>query len=229
MSNAILEMQNITRSYVQGTKKLTVLSGVNLAIKRGEMVALLGPSGAGKSTLLHIAGLLESYDGGVLKLLGKEAHSERERTLARRDAIGFIYQAHHLLPEFTALENIMLALQISGKYGSGKVLLQRAKFLIEKMGLLSRANHRPQELSGGEQQRIGIARAIANEPSLLLADEPTGSLDPTTGEELFQLFLKASRTEGCAVLMATHNHALAARMDRAIELVDGKLQPASLQ
>jgi len=189
----------------------------------GELVALVGPSGAGKSSLLHIAGLLEAPDSGEIVIEGVPVSSlsERERTLIRRQTIGFVYQAHHLLPEFTALENVVIPQMIAGL--SRAAAGREAARLLARMGLEGRLNHRPSQLSGGEQQRVAIARALANHPRILLADEPTGNLDPHTASGVFDTLAEAVRSEGVAALIATHNRDLAARMDRSLVLQEGKL------
>ncbi|MHA1546175.1 MAG: ABC transporter ATP-binding protein [Alphaproteobacteria bacterium] len=215
-----LELVDIDRSFVQGGVKLEIFHGANLALLPGEIVALVGQSGAGKSSLLHIAGLLEAPDRGEVILHGRPASkmSEQERTCLRRDDIGFVYQFHHLLPEFTALENVMMP-QLIGGVGR-RDAEQRAGELLAALKLDTRLGHRPSMLSGGEQQRVAIARAVANRPKILLADEPTGNLDPSTAEMVFEALLKLVRNEGLAALIATHNTGLANRMDRAT-LVDG--------
>jgi lipoprotein-releasing system ATP-binding protein len=220
---AILSLQQISRSYSQAGAKLTVLSGVNLTLKAGEIVALVGPSGAGKSTLLHIAGLLDRAEGGDLSLCGQEVSklSERERTRLRAHDIGFVYQFHHLLPEFSALENVVMPQLIIGC--GEKMARERALELLTLVGLGHRAAHRPAALSGGEQQRVALARALANRPKLLLADEPTGNLDPDTAREVFALLLSLVRGQGLAALIATHNLELARLMDRRVELRAGTL------
>lgn len=222
----VLALQGVVRTFHQGRDDLHVLQGVDLEIKAGEIVALVGPSGAGKSTLLHIAGLLEKADGGETYVCG-EAGSEMnddQRTRARRNHLGFVYQYHHLLPEFSALENVMIPQIISGLPRAEARL--RSKELLEWMGLTARESHRPARLSGGEQQRVAIARAIATMPKLLLADEPTGNLDPHTANEVFGVLLKLAKSANLAALIATHNPDLAAKMDRAVRLEDGVLVPA---
>jgi lipoprotein-releasing system ATP-binding protein len=223
MSNIILELKKLTRTFKQGQDELHVLKEANLNIRAGEIVALVGPSGAGKSTLLQTAGLLEKPDSGLIFIDGVDATNLNDdaKTSLRRDHLGFVYQYHHLLPEFSAEENIIIPQMISGKSKSEARI--RALELLEAVGLSKRAVHRPAELSGGEQQRIAIARALANKPKLLLADEPTGNLDPTTSAHVFDLLLNEVRKEGLAALIATHNPVLAQRMDRIIHLEDGHL------
>lgn len=225
MSNRIvLSLNNIRHSFPEGKGILHVLRGITLDIKAGEIVALVGPSGAGKSTLLHISGLLERPTEGSITILNEEASqlSDKRRTELRRDTIGFVYQYHHLLPEFTALENVTLPQLIAGK--SSQAVEERARWLIDKVGLTQRITHRPKELSGGEQQRIAIARALANKPKLLLADEPTGNLDTKTADLVFKELVKMVREENVGALIATHNLELAAQMDRTITLVDGLIK-----
>lgn len=223
MSDAVLKLQNMGRSFKQGTEDLVVLKGVNLELKPGEIVALLGQSGSGKSTLLQIAGLLEPPTSGTVIINGTDCtkSSDKRRTEMRRDEIGFVYQFHHLLPEFSALENVMMPNLIAGlaKDKSRK----RATELLTMMGLEHRLSHRPAKLSGGEQQRVAIARAMANQPSLLLADEPTGNLDEQTAEIVFQNFVDLVRKQKVAALVATHNTELASRMDRILHVRDQHL------
>jgi len=223
MSSTVLELSKIGRTFRQGKSKLEVLRGVDLDIQAGEIVALVGPSGAGKSTLLQIAGLLESPDVGDVTICNEVCTGMNDdgRTQQRRHNIGFVYQYHHLLPEFTATENIAIPQIIAGI--SKSEARGRALELLEWLGLSDRATHRPARLSGGEQQRVAIGRALANAPKLLLADEPTGNLDPHTADEVFNVLLKLARGAGLAALIATHNPALAARMDRVIRLEDGYL------
>jgi lipoprotein-releasing system ATP-binding protein len=223
MSSDGLALVGIERAFVTQAASLQVLRGVNLAIRPGEMVALLGPSGAGKSTLLHIAGLLERPDGGEV-LIGGEACSKLSdvrRTALRRRTIGFVYQFHHLLPEFSALENVVLPQMIDGV--SRGTAATRASDLLTQVGLAERLHHRPARLSGGEQQRVAIARAMANRPKLLLADEPTGNLDPGTAAGVFEMLARLIAASGLATLVATHNLELARRMDRVVTLKDGIL------
>ncbi len=219
----ILELVEVERHYTDAAGSLTVLDGADLTVYPGELVALAAPSGAGKSTLLHIAGLLERPDGGDVVIGGRSAGAlnDAERTAIRRTRIGFVYQFHHLLGEFSALENVVIPQLIRGL--TRKVAEQRALQLLSYMRVKHRATHRPAELSGGEQQRVAIARAVANAPRLLLADEPTGNLDPTTAGYVFEALAKLVRASKVAALIATHNHELAARMDRRITLRDGKV------
>jgi lipoprotein-releasing system ATP-binding protein len=216
-----IELRGVTRIYSQAGEKLPVLRGVSLRIAPGEIVALVGPSGAGKSTLLHLAGLLEQPDGGAVFLGGKDCTrmSDLERTEARRSAIGFVYQFHHLLPEFSAIENIILPQMIAGV--SRRQARVRAMELLGLVGLQPRAEHRPARLSGGEQQRVAILRALANKPKLLLGDEPTGNLDHHTADEVTAVLIDLVRRTGLAALIATHNLDLARRMDRVLALEDG--------
>jgi lipoprotein-releasing system ATP-binding protein len=218
MADYTLELNNVSKGYVQGNKKLEVLQGLNLHIKKGEMVALVGQSGSGKSTLLQIAGLLDAPDSGDVIYLGKNLSSagDKERTLVRRNKIGFVFQFHHLLPDFSALENIMFPNIIGGK--GREFARKRALELLDGFGLKDRANHRPAELSGGEQQRVAILRAITHNPEMLLADEPTGNLDPQTSDIVFDALVNAVRNYGLSALIATHNMELASRMDRVITL-----------
>ncbi|HUE63811.1 MAG TPA: ABC transporter ATP-binding protein [Rhizomicrobium sp.] len=219
----VLRLENITRRYKEGEGQLEVFSGLKLSLKAGEIVALVGQSGAGKSSLLHIAGLLEAPTGGEIFVEGRATSdlNDAERTRIRRNTIGFVYQAHHLLPEFDALENVVLPQMIAGKGRADAV--KEATRLLEVMGLGKRLTHRPSQLSGGEQQRVAIARAMANSPRILLADEPTGNLDPRTSGGVFDALIAVTRSEGLAALIATHNFDLAARMDRAMLLHQGRL------
>ena len=221
----VIELKDVARHYVQGARKLTILNGANFSLHRGEMVALVAPSGTGKSTLLHTAGLLEKPDAGDVVLSGRTCGrlSDDERTAIRRNDIGFVYQFHHLLPEFSALENIMMPQLIKGL--SPKEASARAAQLLDYMQIGKRAEHRPAELSGGEQQRVAIARAVANAPLVLMADEPTGNLDPHTASYVFDALEALVRQSGLAALIATHNHELAARMDRRVTLSEGKVVP----
>ena len=221
-----LTLSGICRSFSQGGVVLRVLKGISLTIAPGEIVALVGPSGAGKSTLLHIAGLLEKADEGEVRIAGQPCGrmSDQARTRIRRAALGFVYQSHHLLPEFSAQENVAMPLMIAGQ--SRGQSSARAKALLDDLGLAERLTHRPGRLSGGEQQRVAIARALANEPAVLLADEPTGNLDPKTADLVFDEMLSLARRTKLAALVATHNPVLAARMDRNVELRDGLIVPA---
>ncbi|MBV7408914.1 MULTISPECIES: ABC transporter ATP-binding protein [Roseobacteraceae] len=224
MSDAVLSLSGITKSYNKGLPgQVDVLRGVDLQVQRGEVVALVAPSGAGKSTLLHIAGLLDTPDAGTVTLHGQNLtdQSDRRRTLARRAEVGFIYQFHHLLPEFSALENIALPQLAAGT--SRADADARALELLEKVGVGHRATHRPAELSGGEQQRVAFCRALANGPALLLADEPTGNLDPATSDQVFDALMGLVRDTGLSALIATHNLDLAQRMDRTVRLDTGLL------
>ena len=224
MSEAMLELSGITKGYNRGKpSEVVVLRGATLSVARGEVVALVAPSGAGKSTLLHIAGLLDVPDGGAVKLGGREMGglSDKARTEARRAEVGFIYQFHHLLPEFTALENVVIP-QLAN--GVAKAAAEaRAMELLGKVGVAARAGHRPAALSGGEQQRVAFCRALANAPKLLLADEPTGNLDPATSEQVFAVLMDLVRSTGLSALIATHNLELAARMDRVVRLTAGQV------
>lgn len=220
---AALRLDHVARRFREGEGTLEVFRDVSAVLVPGELVALVGPSGAGKSSLLHMAGLLETPSEGEVFLDGVAASSlpDSERTRLRRDTIGFVYQAHHLLPEFDALENVMLPQMIAGK--SRAQAKSEAERLLGVMGLGARLDHRPSQLSGGEQQRVAIARALANKPKLLLADEPTGNLDPRTAGGVFDALVKIVRTEGAAGLVATHNVELAAKMDRVLLLHEGRL------
>ncbi len=219
----VLRLARVERRYREGDRFLDVLRGADLEIRAGETVALVAPSGAGKSTLLHLAGLLESPDGGEVWLGGVATGglADAERTRLRRMEIGFVYQFHHLLPEFTALENVMLPQMIRGL--TRVEAAARAKQLLAYMRLEERVDHRPSEMSGGEQQRVAIARAVANVPRLILADEPTGNLDPKTAHYVFDALQALVRASGLAALIATHNMDIAARMDRRITLEEGKV------
>lgn len=225
----VLELKGVARRFRQGGTALEVLKGVDLTLRAGEIVALVGPSGAGKSTLLQIAGLLESPDAGRVVMNGTDCArlSDSARTARRRQDLGFVYQHHHLLPEFNALENIVLPQMIAGLDRREAVV--RAQELLRALRLEARATHRPARLSGGEQQRVAIARALANAPRLLLADEPTGNLDPHTAEGVFRTLLTLVRQTGLAALVATHNPDLAERMDRIVALRDGVLQEVTAQ
>ncbi|HLO75296.1 MAG TPA: ABC transporter ATP-binding protein [Magnetospirillum sp.] len=224
-SPAGLRLQSVKRSFAQGKDVLHVLNGADLSIMPGEIVALVGPSGAGKSTLLHIAGLLERPDEGEVWLGGDACGKlgDDRRTQLRRTHLGFVYQYHHLLPEFSAIENVVLPQMIAGKPKPKAV--ERGLELLERMGLKARADHRPGQLSGGEQQRVAICRALANSPRVLLADEPTGNLDPHTAEGVFRELIGLVRSTGVAALIATHNPDLALRMDRVVRMDNGQLVP----
>jgi lipoprotein-releasing system ATP-binding protein len=220
---APLRLARVERHYAQGDEKLHILTGADLVLGAGEMVALVAPSGAGKSTLLHIAGLLERPDGGdvIVDGLSSSKLDDTARTRLRRESIGFVYQSHYLLGEFSAIENVMLPQMIRGlSRGEAR---KRAAELLRLLGLTERESHRPAALSGGEQQRVAIARAIANAPRVLLADEPTGNLDPPTAERVFGMLGAIVRATGLAALVATHNLELASRMDRRVTLRDGKV------
>ena len=221
-----LALRGIVRTYRQGGEALEVLRGLSLAVEAGEIVALVGPSGAGKSTLLHVAGLLERPDGGEVIVNGIPCGTlgDDERTRLRRIHLGFVYQFHHLLPEFSALENVMLPQLIAGL--SREVARERARQLLAMVGLAERESHRPARLSGGEQQRVAIVRAIANAPRVLLADEPTGNLDHDTAQNVFTQLHAIVRQTGLAALVATHNQELARRMDRVLVLSAGQVVPA---
>jgi lipoprotein-releasing system ATP-binding protein len=221
--NEVLRLEAITRRYREGEGQLEVFSGLSLAVNAGEIVALVGPSGAGKSSLLHIAGLLEAPTSGEIFIEGVAASGlpDTERTRIRRDKVGFVYQAHHLLPEFDALENVVLPQMIAGRTRAAAA--EEATRLLDVLGLGKRLSHRPSQLSGGEQQRVAIARALANKPQLLLADEPTGNLDPRTAGGVFDALIAITRSQGLGALIATHNFELASRMDRVLSLHEGKL------
>lgn len=221
MSKPALALSGVTKSFQQGDNRLEILKGCDLQIHPGELVALVGPSGAGKSTLLHIAGLLEHPTSGSILIGGVEASraKDAERTRLRRQFIGYVYQMHHLLPEFSAAENIVVPQMIAGiGYADAT---RRAATLLGLVGLGARSEHRPAQLSGGEQQRVAIARALANQPQLLIADEPTGNLDPATSAQVFAMLQELVRGQNLALLMATHNMELAGRMDRVIRLQNG--------
>ena len=226
MSAPVLELKGVERHYVQGERRLTILNGADFSLSPGEIVALVAPSGSGKSTLLHTAGLLERPDAGDVIVNGRACGrlSDDERTAIRRNDIGFVYQFHHLLPEFSALENIMMPQIIRGLPQAEAQ--SRAEQLLDYMQIGKRGQHRPSELSGGEQQRVAIARAVANAPLVLMADEPTGNLDPVTASYVFEALRALVKQSGLAALIATHNHELAARMDRKVTLGDGKVVPA---
>ena len=224
MSEAVLQTTGLKRSFTQGDVTIHVLRGVDLAVRPGEIVALLGPSGSGKSTLLQAVGLLEGGFEGSIRLLGREAASldDDGRTALRRDALGFVYQFHHLLPDFDARENVVLPQIIHG--ADMDAARARAEELLGTLGLAQRLDHRPSKLSGGEQQRVAVARALANRPPLVLADEPTGNLDEHTADIVFAEFVSLVRGEGSAALVATHNERIAAKMDRVVRLHDGVLE-----
>ncbi|MFP5479339.1 MAG: ABC transporter ATP-binding protein [Alphaproteobacteria bacterium] len=224
MSEPMLELQGIEKGYNRGKpSEVLVLRGATLTVAKGEVVALVAPSGAGKSTLLHIAGLLDTPDAGNVRLDGREMGnlSDRARTEARRAEVGFIYQFHHLLPEFTALENVVIP-QLANGVPKARAEA-RGRELLEKVGVGARAAHRPAALSGGEQQRVAFCRALANGPKLLLADEPTGNLDPATSDQVFGVLMELVRATGLSALIATHNLELAARMDRVVRLAAGRV------
>jgi len=220
-----LELRHVARSFSEGTARLDVFLDASITVEPGEIVALVGQSGSGKSSLLHIAGLLEAPTAGEVFVAGQNctALDDTSRTRVRRIGIGFVYQFHHLLPEFSALENVMMPQLIAG--ADKPSAQRRASELLERFGLAARLDHRPAELSGGEQQRVAIARALANRPLLLLADEPTGNLDPKTADQVHAEFLRVIAEEGVGALVATHNVELARRMTRLVRLEDGQLLP----
>ncbi len=224
-----LALEDVARVYPAGRGPLEVLRHASLSVAEGEMVALVAPSGAGKSTLLHVAGLLEKPDGGEVLVDGRAASKlgDEQRTALRRRHIGFVYQFHHLLPEFSALENVVLPQMIAGL--SRSEATRRAREVLTYLRIETRATHRPAELSGGEQQRVAIARAVANAPKVLLADEPTGNLDPTTASHVFDALKVLVRESGLAALIATHNYALAAEMDRTVTIEDGAIMPVIVE
>ena len=228
MSDPVLSIRGLRRTYKSGDKTLTVLNGADLDVRPGEIVGLIGPSGSGKSSLLHAAGLLEHPDDGRIVIEGRDCSdlSDRQRTRVRLATIGFVYQAHHLLAEFTALDNVALPQMIAGR--SRKAARARARDLLASLGLAERIDHQPAQMSGGEQQRVAIARALANSPRLLLADEPTGNLDPQTSAAVFDSLYALARQEGVAALVATHNLELAKHMDRVLALKDGHLEAQTL-
>jgi len=224
MSDPVLRLDGVEKGYNRGrVGEILVLQGVNLQVRAGEMVALVAPSGAGKSTLLHIAGLLDTADAGKVEIGGEAATGlgDRRRTALRRRGIGFVYQFHHLLPEFSALENVVLPQLANGV--PRREAAARARELLDEVGIADRADHRPAAMSGGEQQRVAFCRALANRPGLLLADEPTGNLDPGTSDQVFAALERLVRGEGLAALIATHNLDLAARMDRVVRLDQGRV------
>ena len=220
----VLEVEGLKRSFVQGDVRIDVLRGIDLVVRKGEIVALLGPSGSGKSTLLQAVGLLEGGFEGAIRIGGEEAAGlgTDAMTRLRRDAIGFVYQFHHLLPDFTAEENVVIPQLIRG--AGPDAARERARSLLGRLGLAERLTHRPSKLSGGEQQRVAVARALANRPALVLADEPTGNLDEATADIVFAEFLNMVRDEGSAALVATHNERIAPRMDRILRLHEGLLE-----
>jgi lipoprotein-releasing system ATP-binding protein len=222
--NEVLAVKGLRRSFRQGEVTIDVLRGVDLAVHQGEIVALLGPSGSGKSTLLQAVGLLEGGFEGSIRIAGEEVAelSDGNRTRVRRDTLGFVYQFHHLLPDFTALENVVIPQLVKGT--GREQSEERAKSLLGTLGLAERTTHRPSKLSGGEQQRVAVARALANRPALVLADEPTGNLDEATADIVFAEFLRLVRHEGSAALVATHNERIAAKMDRVLRLHEGVLE-----
>jgi lipoprotein-releasing system ATP-binding protein len=224
MSEPVLSIRGLERSYVTGAGPLTVLRGADLDIMPGEIVGLIGPSGSGKSSLLHAAGLLERPNAGRITVLGRDCSDlpDRARTRVRLATIGFVYQFHHLLPEFSALDNVALPMMIAGK--SRRAAQDRAAILLSELGLAERVQHQPAQMSGGEQQRVAVARALANSPRLLLADEPTGNLDPHTSGAVFENLYALARSQGVAALVATHNLELARHMDRVFALRDGHLE-----
>lgn len=224
MSEVVLQLTNVTRRFKQGGRELTVLDGVNLDLKQGEIVAMVGPSGSGKTTLLQIAGLLDTPTSGEVYVNSKPAHKLKDggRTKLRLSDMGFVYQFHHLLPEFSARENVVMPQMIAGK--SRKEASVRADALLEMLGLAERLTHRPAALSGGEQQRVAIARALANHPAVILADEPTGNLDEKTAASVMDIFMRVAREEGVAMLMATHNLELAGQMERTVRVHGGKVE-----
>jgi lipoprotein-releasing system ATP-binding protein len=225
MSEPVLSIRGLRRTYVTAAGELPVLKGVDLDVQPGEIVGLIGPSGSGKSSLLHAAGLLEHADDGRISIQGRDCTdlTDRERSRVRLGAIGFVYQFHHLLPEFSALDNVALPMMIAGV--SQKAARERAGSILGDLGLKDRVQHQPAQLSGGEQQRVAIGRALANSPRLLLADEPTGNLDPTTSGAVFDSLYALARRTGVAAVVATHNLELASHMDRVLALRDGHLEP----
>ncbi len=228
MSKIHLKLSKVHRHYGEGEQSVHVLEAADLTVKGGELVAIVAPSGAGKSTLLHISGLLERPQAGEVEIVGvgTTGMTERGRTMLRRNTIGYVYQFHHLLPEFTATENISMPQLIAGK--SQREADERSQHLLEMLGVGKRGHHRPAELSGGEQQRVAIARAAANNPRVVLADEPTGNLDPATSDLVFDALTQLIRDEGAAALIATHNHELAKRADRIVTIRNGLIEPIVL-
>ena len=229
MENDILELKNITKFFKQGESRITILENASFSIKKGEIVALIGPSGTGKSTLLYTAGLLDKPNGGEVVVDGKNTSkmNDNQKTKLRLKKIGFVYQQHNLFADFTALENVMLPLLIAGV--NKKKASEIACSHLDKIGLSKRYNHKPMEMSGGEQQRVAIARGLANSPAILLADEPTGNLDPYNSEFVFENLLSRVKNDNMTAFIATHNPILANKMDRKIALVDGKLVDISLK
>jgi lipoprotein-releasing system ATP-binding protein len=222
--NDVLEVRGLRRSFEQAGVRIDVLRGVDLGVRQGEIVALLGPSGSGKSTLLQAVGLLEGGFEGSIRIAGEEVAelSDANRTRVRRDTLGFVYQFHHLLPDFTALENVVIPQLVRG--ATREDADERARSLLATLGLAERLTHRPSKLSGGEQQRVAVGRALANRPALVLADEPTGNLDEVTADIVFAEFLRLVRDEGSAALVATHNERIAGKMDRVLRLHEGVLE-----
>ena len=228
MVDAVLKLEAIKKSYGEGANRLEVLTGAALKVQAGEMVALVGASGSGKTTLLQIAGGLDLPDAGTVHWQNQriDSLSDTDRTLLRGSTLGFVFQFHHLLPEFTALENVMLPQLLAGQ--NPEEARARANDLLARLDVQVRAHHLPSQLSGGQQQRVAIARALANRPSVLLADEPTGNLDPNTADDVFALLLELAREEGLAALIATHNHGLARRLHRAVTMEEGCVVPLAL-
>ena len=224
MSDAVLEVRGLKRSFEQASVRIDVLRGIDLKVGQGEIVALLGPSGSGKSTLLQAVGLLEGGFQGSIRIAGEEVAEldDGDRTRVRRDSLGFVYQFHHLLPDFSAVENVVIPQLVRG--ATNEEARSRAESLLTALGLGERLTHRPSKLSGGEQQRVAVARALANRPALVLADEPTGNLDEATADIVFAEFLSLVRGEGSAALVATHNERIAAKMDRVLRLHEGVLE-----
>ncbi|WP_166041907.1 ABC transporter ATP-binding protein [Sphingosinicella sp. YJ22] len=227
MSDSILAVRGLKRSFEQGGVRIDVLRGIDFEVRRGEIVALLGPSGSGKSTLLQAVGLLEGGFEGSIEIDGEAAAklNDRDRTRLRRDSLGFVYQFHHLLPDFTAVENVVIPQLVHGATRADA--RARAESLLTTLGLGERLTHRPSKLSGGEQQRVAVARALANKPALVLADEPTGNLDEATADVVLEEFLRLVREEAGAALVATHNERLAAKMDRVLRLHEGHLEQSA--
>jgi lipoprotein-releasing system ATP-binding protein len=224
MSDAVVRLTNLTRSFEQGGVRIDVLRGVNMEMRSGEIVALLGPSGSGKSTMLQAVGLLEGGFGGTIEIAGVDASklASSGRTELRRNPLGFVYQFHHLLPDFNAEENVILPQLVASR--DREAASERARELLTALGLSRRFDHRPSQLSGGEQQRVAVARALANRPQLVLADEPTGNLDEATADKVLEQFLELVRGQGSAALVATHNERLARKMDRIVRLHEGVLE-----